>query len=360
MRSRFNIVLFAIIFIAPLLALTVYELRYATDRYNSDASIVITEGQSSSPTLDLSAIGLSPSGSGKDALVLLQFILSEDMLKYLDDQMKLREHYSDPQVDWWSRLPASASLEDFHDYISNYIVADYAQDSQIIHIHVESFNREYSQRLVELILSRSQEFVDKLNAKVTTEQTAFFERQLQASEQRLREVKSELLKFQTENRLLSTDAEATLITSNIGELEKALLAKEGELATSARDLNDSSPQIQVLKSEIGSLEDQLAKEKDRLSGGDNKALSELDAKFREIQFNLEFTGNIYKSNLTQLEAIRLQAAQRLKYLVIVTQPSIADSSLYPNRPYIIGTAAMILIMIFFIVSLLVAIIREHA
>jgi capsule polysaccharide export protein KpsE/RkpR len=44
----------------------------------------------------------------------------------------------------------------------------------------------------------------------------------------------------------------------------------------------------------------------------------------------------------------------------VTTATIADESLYPNRPYVIGTAAMVLIMVFFIVSLLVAIIREHS
>ena len=89
-------------------------------------------------------------------------------------------------------------------------------------------------------------------------------------------------------------------------------------------------------------------------------MSELDAQFREIQFNLEFVTNIYKSNMAQLEQARLQAVQRLKYLVVVTTPSLADASLYPDRPYIIGTAVIVLLMIFFVVSLLAAIIREHA
>ena len=52
--------------------------------------------------------------------------------------------------------------------------------------------------------------------------------------------------------------------------------------------------------------------------------------------------------------------KRLKYLVIVTTPSLADASLYPDRPYNIGTAALLLMMIYFVVSLLAAIVREHA
>ena len=69
---------------------------------------------------------------------------------------------------------------------------------------------------------------------------------------------------------------------------------------------------------------------------------------------------IYKSNLGQLERARVEAIQRLKYLVIVTTPSIADASLYPDRTYNIGTAVLILIAVFFVLSLLAAIIREHA
>lgn len=210
------------------------------------------------------------------------------------------------------------------------------------------------------ILERSQEFVDRLNDKVATGQTEFFEGKLVETERRLRAAKSELLKFQTQYRLINTEAEAGLVTSNIAELEKLLLSKRGEVETRLQVLSANSPTIQVLNNEIATLEAQLEKEKDRLSGGSSAAVNELDAKFREIQFNIEFIANVYKSNLAQLEQARVNAVQRLKYLVVVTQPSVADASLYPNRGFIIGTAAMVLFMIFFIMSLVVAIIREHA
>ncbi len=359
MRSRANIVLFLLFFILPLLAVIVYEVRFATDRYHSDASLTITEEHGASPSIDLSVIGLPAPGGSKDALVVLEFILSLDMLQYLDQNVDLRQHYSASNIDWLTRLPASASLEDFHVYMADYLTAAYDADSQLIRIQVQAFNREYANKLVNLILARSQEFIDKLNAKITTEQTQFFEKQLVDSEKRLRELKLQLLNFQREHRLLTTTAEATLVNANIGEIERLLLLKEGELSARSQELNESSPVMQVLRSDIQTLKMQLAKEKERLSGGNSGAVSELDAQFREIEFNLDFVGGIYKSNLTQLEQVRMDAVQRLKYLIIVTQPTIADASLYPDRIYVIGTAAMILLMVFFILSLLVAIIREH-
>jgi capsular polysaccharide transport system permease protein len=361
MRPGFRSVLFFFVFLLPVLGVAAYELRYATDRFHSDASISITEDNNATQTFDLTVIGLPAMSSDKDALTLVTFISSLDMLQYLEASLHLREHYSALAIDWYSRLPPEASLEQFHDYMSGYIVPSYDSSSHIVSVQVQAFSRDFAQKIVNTILARSQSFVDNLNTRVTREQTQFFEKQLAASEARLKEAKSALLKFQRENLLLTTDTEAAIINATIGELTRLLIAKEGELSIKQRELNDNSPVIQILKSEIETLTKQIAEEKQKLSGGsDGEAVSELAAQFREIQFNLEFVENIYKSNLAQLERARLEAIQRLKYLVVITEPSLADSSLYPNRPFIIITAILVMLMVYFVMSLIVAIIREHA
>lgn len=361
MRPGFRTVFFLLFFVIPLAAIATYELRFVTDRYHSDASISITQDSNSAQSLDLTVIGLPAIADDKDALTLVTFMTSLDMLQHLEFKLQLRDHYSASNIDWLSRLPAEASWEDFHDYMSGYILVEYDVSSHLISIHVQSFNREFAQKIVNEILARSQEFVDNLNARVTDEQTKFFEKQLAVSEIRLKEVKTELLKFQRDNQLLTTDTEAAMINANIGALDRLLITKQGELTLKRRELNENSPTVQVLKAEIETLTQQISKEKRRLSGGTGgDAVSELDAKFREIQFNLEFVETLYKSNLTQLERARLEAVQRLKYLIVITVPSLADASMFPNRLFIIGTAAMLLMMCYFVLSLLVAIIREHA
>ena len=61
MKLSYRTVLFFLLFILPIGAVTVYELRYATDRYHSDGIVTITQGNSATPALDLSIIGL-PAG----------------------------------------------------------------------------------------------------------------------------------------------------------------------------------------------------------------------------------------------------------------------------------------------------------
>lgn len=359
MKIGYRSILFVLVFMLPLAVIAVYQIRYASDRYHSEAVILVTEDQSTSQALDLSTLGLPVVAGNKDALTLVTFIESLEMTNFLEKKLQLRQHYSDRNVDWFTRFDAEQPAEKFHDYLSYYVWVEYDETSQLITIHAESFDRQYSQDIVKTILDRSQEFIDKLNAGVTEEQMKFFERQLQSSEVRLKEAKNELLKFQRDNKLLSTDVEATMVNANIAALEKLLLDKQGELTIRRSELNDTSPVIQVLRTEIETIKQQLTQEKERLAGSSTAAVSELDSKFREIQLNIEFLTNIYKSNLTQLEQARLEAVQRLKYLVVVTAPSLSDASLYPDRVYIIGTAFLVLMIVYFVVSLLVAIVREH-
>ncbi len=125
-------------------------------------------------------------------------------------------------------------------------------------------------------------------------------------------------------------------------------------------LDKTAPQLQTLQLEIVALESQIASAKDRLAGASNTSITELDAQFREIQLNLEFVTNIYKSNLNALEQARIEAARRLKFLIVVAHPSVPERAEHPQRLYLVATAAVVFMVLFFVISLTAAIIREHS
>jgi capsular polysaccharide transport system permease protein len=323
--------------------------------------VSLTEDNKVAPVLDLSAIGLQGSVSATDALTLVTFMNSPDMADYLDQKLKLREHYSQKNIDWWTRLPEDASKEDFHDYLAGMISVELDSLSQLIQVHVQAFDRQFAQSIVTAMLERSQRFVDVLNAKMTEEKISFFESQLANADKRLQDAKDELLDFQRKNQLLDAEAEAVRVSASISALNSQLIAKQGQLAVSLQELKETSPVVRRIKAEIETLKKQMAEEKDRLSIGSNSSpVSAIYARFAEIQANVGFLDGLYKSNLVQLEAAKVEAIKRLKYLIVVTQPSIADSSLFPDREYNVITAFIILLMIYFVVSLMIAVVREHA
>ena len=361
MRFSVNKFLFLIVFLIPLATVAVYEMFFATDRYQSIASIIITEERSTAPTVDLSLLGITGATSDKDALVLKEFIESRGMLSFLDSKLSMRNHFMKASIDPVTRLSNTASLEDFHEYFLDFMTVFYDTESKILRFSFQSFDRQYSQNLVKEILSRSQVFVDRLNEEVTREQLRFFDDQIVKSEKRLRESKDRLIKFQRKHKILTTESEGQTIIATIVALEQALATKESELNARLRVLDETAPQLVTLQLDIKALANQIAKAKDRLTGSTTStSLSELDAAFRDIQLSLEFNTNIYKANLNALEQARLDAARRLKFLIVVSEPSLADESEFPDRPYIIATWAMVLLLVYFIVSLMVALIREHS
>ena len=354
-----NRILFFIVFVLPLIVIAYYEVAVATDRYQSEAALIISQEKAGTTTFDVSFLGLPSSADDKDARVVEEFIMSRDMLHFLDDKHHLREHYSASRVDWLARLSNTASFEDFHQYMAGYIILTYDTESKIIHIQLQSFDANYSKALTDSIVARSQLFIDSLNERMTAEQTRFFDDKMVESETRLKEAKQALLTFQQVNRLLTTESESALVLQNISALETAMSKQKSELDSAASVLSNNAPRLQQMRADIAALENQIKIEKERLSGSSTSSLTELDARYRDIQLNLEFVTTMYKSNLSQLEQARIEAARRIKFLIVVSAPSLADESQFPSRAYIIITSAIVLLILYFIASLVMAVAREH-
>ena len=361
-KSWFSVskVLFLILFIIPVTLVAVYEYVYSTNRYESTAIVYITEESTQASPLDLTLLGITNTGSSRDILVLKSFIESHALLKKFDTQLGLRKHFSNPDIDVISRLPEDASDEEYYDYYLNRVSAEYDDEAQLLSFSVRTFKPEYSQKLLGFILQESQVFIDRLNSNVSDSQLAFFNEEVKRSEIALGKEKAKLRAFQKKNKFLSTEVASQAIISTISALEQALAQKKSELNSRTSQLGANSPTLRRLRAEITAVQNQIRAQNDRLASGKDGSLSELDAKFRDFTLLIEFKTLRYKANLDALANAQVEAARRLRFLTIVSPPTLADESLFPNRPAIVITAAMIALMIYFVLSVLVAVIREHA
>ncbi len=351
--------LFIIIFIIPVCVVSIYYIAFASDRYESTASIYITKESTKSNPFDLSLIGITNSSSARDILVLKAFIESPKMLDLLDKDLNLRKHFSNPKYDYFSRLSKNSSKETFFEYYLKHVTMVFDDEARLLLLKTQSFDRHYSESILNGILKHSQTFIDKLNTNISSSQLKFFDAQVKKSEMELAKEKSKLLQFQKQNNILSTKLTAGTIISTITALESELAAKKSLLSSRLDVLSEQAPAIRRLRSSIQGLEKQIALENARLTNKDGNALSDLDAKFQEIKLFLEYKTLRYKSNIDAYEQAQNEAARRLRFLTVVSPPTLADEALYPNRPYIILTTAIIALFLYFIASIMVATIREH-
>lgn len=360
MSNIYSTGLLIVFLVLPISSITAYQLLVATDRYQSVASAIITEQKPASASLDLSLIGLPSTASDHDAHVVETLILSKDMLRYLDEKIHPRRHFGNPKVDYFSRLAPDASFEDFHDLYQDYFTVDYNVETKILRIAVQAFDRAYAQNALKLILERSDKFIDALNNRMSREQVRFFLLEEKKRKREMLDAKAKLLAFQQSNKIFSTEAEAQTIFTTIRALETLAAQKQSELDSRAKVLSKNSAILQELQAQISSLQRQITAEKDRLAGGEGRDISVIQSDFLAVKLDLELATTAFKSTLATLEQVRIEAARKLKFLVVVTEPSLADEAEYPHRWYIVVSTVLISLMLFVVASLVSAIIREHA
>nr|WP_321980759.1 hypothetical protein [uncultured Cohaesibacter sp.] len=356
-----SLYLFLFILILPIAIVAIYQGLIATDRYESLASIYITEAKSESSPLDLSMLGLSSStASDRDILVLKAFIESPTLLDKLNEDLGLLDHFASSDADFFSRLSKDTEREYALEYYNEMVTATLDEDAKLLEISVQTFDPAYSQKVLDRILYHSQKFIDNLNEKVSRSQLLFFEGVVQQSEEELMQEKKVLQDFQQKNKIFSTEIASQTIAGTISSLEQQLAAKQAEITSRQGTLGENSPTLIRLRAESEALKQQIEKENERLAGGSGRTLSEIDSEFRDINLRIEYKTLRYKSHLEALEAAQLETARRMRFLTIVSAPTMPEASLYPRRGYNILTGAIIALMVYFMVSVSLAVMREHA
>ena len=145
-----------------------------------------------------------------------------------------------------------------------------------------------------------------------------------------------------------------------------MLAKmNGELANSRAQLAEilknapNSPQIPLIRTRIGSLENLIAEQRAKITGDNNSVATAL-TEYERLDVQRLLAEKILASALTSLEAARLEAQRQQLYLEVIAQPNLADYPLYPKRAVSFATLVVSCLLAYGIAWLLIASVREHA
>ncbi|HFF8929371.1 TPA: sugar transporter, partial [Escherichia coli] len=69
--------------------------------------------------------------------------------------------------------------------------------------------------------------------------------------------------------------------------------------------------------------------------------------------------DLYKSGLISLEQARVEAYRKLKHLLVVSQPTLAEDAEYPRRIYNLLTTGVLLCLLYGLIVMGIATLREH-
>lgn len=347
----------------PTLLAALYLGFFAADRYVSEATLAVRRAGSDSSAVPGAAIvlaGLAPQ-SREDTLYVQQYALSLALLLELDRELKIREHYTTPRLDLLQRPWGRSTQEELLRQYRNRVDARFDDASSLLTLRVEGFDPQFAQRLNQRILAASERFVNEYSQRMAREQLAFAEAELKVAAERVQQAKGELLAFQNRNRVLDPAFQAQATGALSAELQATQARLMGELSALRSYMNDDAPQVRALRAKIEATRRQAEAERERatLPSKQGERLNDLAVEFQALQTQADFAVDAYKLALAAVENARIEATRKIKSLVVIEPPSLPETPEYPRRWYDLATVLAASLLVYALVRLVLATIREH-
>lgn len=345
--------------ILSVLVVAVYYAFLASDRYQSKATLFIKSAEAETVSVPGLQLLSGNTSEQRDSSVLVSYIQSYSMLDYLDEKIKIGEHFSNPEWDFISRMENEPSREEFLAYYRTRISVSSAIDSSLIEVRAQGYTPEYAKLIVDEIIIEAERFVNEVSQRIAKDQISFVENEVTRAQQNISGIRENMLKFQNENNLLDPEASGVALQTAISTLEAELIQLRADEKVQAGFLNDEASDLVATRARITALEEQLDIERAKLASEDTVSINEAFAEFTQMKFDLDFASQVYATTLAGAERARVEAYKKLKYLVVVSPSFLPEDAQYPRSLYNLVTMFVALSLAYGIIMMIIATIREH-
>lgn len=349
----------AIAFIA-IFAVSFYWFIWAEERYVSRATVVLESPQVATPEISFaSLLGSGGGGNTHDLLLLREHLLSVDMLRLLDEQLDIRQHYSE-HGDIFAKLRnRDAPIEDLHKYYLRRVEIELDEYAGVLNIIVQGYTPEFARDVTALLLEAGENHMNDMGHRLADEQVRFLEQQMVRLEERFRETRAQLLEFQNEYGLVSPTHTVESLNQVVATLEGDLARLQAQRDALASFQSTQSAELRQVERNISALRDQIEQQSERLAQATGDSLNRISAEYETLELQAQFAQETYSSALAALENTRLEAARQLKQVSVLQSPLFAEYPTEPNRLYNSTVFAIITIFLAFILSMIIMIVKDH-
>lgn len=359
--KRFDAV-FIVTVLLPTLLAAVYYGMVASDVYISESRFVVRSPQRPSQS-GLGALlqGTAFSRSQDDTYSVHDYIRSRDALRELDDKLKLRQAFSSPEIDVVNRFPGlerwDESFEALHRHYLKHVLIEYDSVSSISVLRVRAYTGLQSQKINEQLLELGERLVNNMNTRSRQDLIQVAEQEVKAAEQRAKDAAVALAGFRTGSAVFDPDRQSAIQLQGEARLREELVAAESQL-DQVRRLSPRNPQIGSLEARVQSLRNAIASENARVLGPKG-GLSSKSPAYDRLVLEKAFADRQLAGSMAALDTARNEAVRKQLYLERLVQPNLPDHSVEPRRLRSVLTVLVVGLILWGVVSLVLASVREH-
>ena len=346
----------------PTLLVFIYTALIWSPMYVSETKFAVRSGTEQSYGVDIASQLLKTSNtSTQDAEVVEAYIRSPDIFEALDKELKVVEHYTSSEWDWFSRLTSSPTLWDkqtFWNWVSKPVVNP---DNGIVTYTVRAYDSSMAQAISRAVLNRSEALVNEMNERARKDTLTLAEKEVKIAKDRIAKAQQALEEFRNQHRDLDPQTTATGLQTIVFELEGERAKLRAEIEDAQSYMKASAPQLKNMRSRLTAIEKQLAVQKARLVDQEGKdALNSWVSGYETLMIESEFAKKQLTTAMMAMEKARASLLSKTRYIVPIEQPTLPDESRYPNTWIFTVCTFLGLLLVYGLLRLIVASIREHA
>ena len=354
--------LFLVTTAIPTLLAVVYFGLVAADVYISESRFVVRspEKQTTSP-LGLILKGAGITRAQDDAYVVLDYIVSRDAMVALEEELNIKVAYSAPHGDFLGRFPGldwDDSLENFYRYYQKVVGVQLDASSAIATLSVRAFTAEQAQKINQRLLEHAEDLINRLNKRAQEDMVRFAEAEVAKAEAKAKQAALALADYRNRKNVINPEQQAAIPLQQASKLQEELIAVQSQVAQLER-LAPNNPQLPVMKQQANMLKSEIAKISAMVAGGGSQSLAGKAAEYQRLALEKEFADKILASAMSSLELARNEAQRQQLYLERVAQPSLPDAAMEPKRVRNILATFIVSMIIWGILTLLIAGVKEH-
>ena len=323
-KAWFPTPLFLLCVMLPTLIAVLYFGVLASDVYVSESRFIVRGQDKATPT----ALGLLLNNAAlnhgtPESTAAQSYLQSRDALAALNHGGAYARAYGNPAISRLDRFDGfglGGSFEDLYKYYDSHVRVDTDSAAGIIVLSVRAYDPADASTINTALLRLAESTVNHLSAR--------------AREDLITSARREVL-----------DAKAT--------------AREAGAAL-AQYRQTAGEQIPALDARIHELEQRLAEQAGLAAGNRGKSLAAASEQYERLSLDADFAAKRLAAALASLESAESEAQRKTSYVETIVEPNAPDRAMEPRRLRGILTTLVFSLLVWGVVTMLVAGIREHS
>lgn len=348
-KRHFGIVFsFILLVLLPLGLASWYLWMRAVDQFPSSVAFTVRREEAPSAGNLLGSLSVLSSASSSDSDILYEFIQSQELVLAIDKTLNLRKIYARPHAqDPYFALPPDSTIEVLLDYWGDMVRISYAPGTGLIKLRVLAFDPNEAQQIAAEIFSESSQMINKLSAIAREDSIRYAREDLDQAVEQLKQARLEVTAFRSRTQIIDPNADIQLQMGLLNTLQQQLGEELINYDLLRENTRETDPRILQVEQRISAIRKRIRQERQKFGSGgdagdDDRDYVKVIAEFERLIVDREFAEQKYTSALSNFDLSQTKAQRQSRYLAAYINPTISESSQYPDRLMILGLFALIL------------------